>query len=315
MKTVHKMKDNYISLIRAIIILLMGGVIAGCMTPLINAAGEGDSKEVERLLSNGADMEDGMAGNTPLMFAVGRGHFNVVKLLIEKGADVNAKNSQGRTPLLFAVLDAVAPAANTAEQESRKLVPELGNKDEVRRVNIAKLLIDNGADIDAAMAGLDSFNFVDVTASRNLLKKLAKEHETAKQAKIAAAIADKQAKIAAETAAEEAAYEEAFTRAAANYRAASEKPTLSEDVRKFKVQAEFAVSKKKFGNAVALYKEALDAAPWWPEGRFNRALILGELSRYHEAILEMKRYLKLVPDAPNARAAQDKIYQWEGALK
>lgn len=284
------MKDNHI-LIRAIFILLMGVVIAGCMTPLINAAEKGDIKEVEKLLSSGADMEDGMAGNTPLMFAVGRGHANVVKLLIEKGADVNAKNSQGHTPLLYAVLD------------------------EGRNVNIAKLLIDNGADIDAAMAGLDSFNFVDVTASRNLLKRLAKEHETAKQAKIAAAIADKQAKIAAETDAEEAAYEVAFTRAAANYRAASAKPTLSEDVRKFKVQAEFAVSKKKFGNAVALYKEALDAAPWWPEGRFNRALILGELSRYHDAILEMKRYLTLVPDAPNARAAQDKIYQWEGALK
>jgi hypothetical protein len=26
---------------------------------------------------------------------------------------------------------------------------------------------------------------------------------------------------------------------------------------------------------------------------------------------EMKYYLQLVPDAPNARAAQDKIYDWE----
>jgi hypothetical protein len=29
------------------------------------------------------------------------------------------------------------------------------------------------------------------------------------------------------------------------------------------------------------------------------------------AILEMKRYLLLVPNAPNARAAQDMIYKWE----
>lgn len=109
--------------------------------------------------------------------------------------------------------------------------------------------------------------------------------------------------------------EAAFTEAAASYRAATVKPTLPEEVRKFKVQAESAVSKKDFVSAVSRYKEALDVAPWWPEGHFNHALILGELSRYREAIREMKRYLTLVPDAPNARAAQDKIYQWEGELK
>ncbi len=109
--------------------------------------------------------------------------------------------------------------------------------------------------------------------------------------------------------------EAAFTEAAGNYRAAAVKPTLPEDARKFKVQAEFAFGKKEFEGAAARYKEALDAVPWWPEGRFNRALILGELSRYSDAIKEMKRYLTLVPDATNARAAQDKIYQWEGELK
>jgi hypothetical protein len=30
------------------------------------------------------------------------------------------------------------------------------------------------------------------------------------------------------------------------------------------------------------------------------------------AVAEMNRYLVLVPDAPNASAAQDKIYEWEG---
>jgi hypothetical protein len=28
----------------------------------------------------------------------------------------------------------------------------------------------------------------------------------------------------------------------------------------------------------------------------------------------MRRYLLLVPDAPNARAAQDKIYEWEAKV-
>jgi hypothetical protein len=35
------------------------------------------------------------------------------------------------------------------------------------------------------------------------------------------------------------------------------------------------------------------------------------LDDYPGAIIEMKRYLTLVPDAPNARALQDKIYDWE----
>jgi tetratricopeptide (TPR) repeat protein len=102
-----------------------------------------------------------------------------------------------------------------------------------------------------------------------------------------------------------------FKEVAAAYRAAMPKPQLPEDARKFKVQAEFAVQEKRFDRAVELYGKALDIAPWWPEGHFNRALILGETKKYWDAIREMKRYLLLVPDASDARAAQDKIYVWD----
>jgi hypothetical protein len=40
-------------------------------------------------------------------------------------------------------------------------------------------------------------------------------------------------------------------------------------------------------------------------------MILGKLHEYNRAIEHMKDYLMLVPDAPNARAAQDQIYKWE----
>jgi hypothetical protein len=43
--------------------------------------------------------------------------------------------------------------------------------------------------------------------------------------------------------------------------------------------------------------------------------LLGNNSKYQEAIMEMKKYLMLVPDAPNARTAQDNIYKWEGMIK
>lgn len=86
---------------------------------------------------------------------------------------------------------------------------------------------------------------------------------------------------------------------------------MPESARRFMVQAEDAVREKKFDAAADLYKQALDVAPLWPEGHFNRALVLGETGSYASAVSEMKRYLLLVPNASNARAAQDKIYVWE----
>jgi len=105
--------------------------------------------------------------------------------------------------------------------------------------------------------------------------------------------------------------EVSFQAALNSYRTAKVKPQLPEDARKFKVQAEDAVREKAFAEAVDLYGQAIKIAPWWPEGHFNRALVLGETKEYEIAIIEMKRYLALVPKAPNARAAQDKIYAWE----
>lgn len=102
-----------------------------------------------------------------------------------------------------------------------------------------------------------------------------------------------------------------FESIAANYRNAVPKPEFPEIARKFRVQAEASVRNRDYEDAADLYDEALKIAPWWPEGRFNRALILGELKEYGEAMAEMKKYLMLVPTAPNARPAQDKIYEWE----
>jgi len=111
--------------------------------------------------------------------------------------------------------------------------------------------------------------------------------------------------------------EAAFAEAATRYRAASPKPEFPEEARRLRVQAEAMLREKRFLDAAEFYGEALRAVTWWPEGRFNRALVLGEIKDYDEAAREMKRYLMLVPDAPNVRAAQDKIYEWEalGARK
>jgi tetratricopeptide (TPR) repeat protein len=102
-----------------------------------------------------------------------------------------------------------------------------------------------------------------------------------------------------------------FTEIAVSYRAKATKPQLPEDARRFKVQAEAAIHDNDFANAADDYAKALEVAPWWPEGHFDRALVLAQSDDYAEAITEMKRYLLLVPNASDARASQDKIYEWE----
>lgn len=102
-----------------------------------------------------------------------------------------------------------------------------------------------------------------------------------------------------------------FQKIAKVYRDVVPKPQLPEAARRFRVQAEGAINDKNFTAAADFYEQALDIAPWWPQGHFDRAVVLGETEEYDLAVVEMKRYLALVPDAPDARAAQDKIYDWE----
>lgn len=108
------------------------------------------------------------------------------------------------------------------------------------------------------------------------------------------------------------AQEAAFGQVAQSYHTASVKPQLPEEAVRYKVKAEAAVRQKRFDEASGLYDQALGAAPWWPQGHYNRGLILGEMGDHEEAVVELKRYLKLEPDAANARAVQLKIYEWEG---
>jgi formylglycine-generating enzyme required for sulfatase activity len=102
-----------------------------------------------------------------------------------------------------------------------------------------------------------------------------------------------------------------FAEIAKTYRDAAAKPALSEEAHKFQVQAELTAQARDFAGAADLYARGLIVAPWWPAGHFNRALILADLGKFDEARAEMARYLLLAPDAPDARAAQDKTYEWE----
>ena len=107
---------------------------------------------------------------------------------------------------------------------------------------------------------------------------------------------------------------ESFKPIAEKYKLLETKPALTEDARKYLVQAQSAAEEKRYADGIDLLEKALTIDPTFPKAHFNRA-ILWELSGiYGAAIFEMKKYLMLVPNADDARGAQDKIYEWEGKI-
>ncbi|OQR86167.1 hypothetical protein ACHHYP_10876 [Achlya hypogyna] len=66
---------------------------------LLDAAREGGTDRVQKLLRDGADVghccENSQDGRTPLHVAAYGGHTNVVKLLLDAKSDVNAREKVG----------------------------------------------------------------------------------------------------------------------------------------------------------------------------------------------------------------------------
>ena len=73
------------------------------MTPLMQAAYNGNLQIIKVLLNNGAKVNLTDNGITALNFAIVNGHFNIVKYLLSKGANVNLKIKKGTTSLMLAV--------------------------------------------------------------------------------------------------------------------------------------------------------------------------------------------------------------------
>lgn len=109
---------------------------------------------------------------------------------------------------------------------------------------------------------------------------------------------------------------EKFKPIAAEYRTLSIKPPVSEEQRKLIVQANSMNQQKLYSKAIDLYVKAMQVDPTaYPVGYYNIALLDAQIGYFENAIFEMKKYLLLMPDAPDARSAQDKIYEWELMVK
>lgn len=90
---------------------------------------------------------------------------------------------------------------------------------------------------------------------------------------------------------------------------------LPEEARRHVMRAEVSTKEGKFEDAIGEYKEAAKVAPFFPALYKAIALNYAELKQYRLAINNLKTYLALYPDAPDARTAKDEIYKWEFMLE
>lgn len=106
----------------------------------------------------------------------------------------------------------------------------------------------------------------------------------------------------------------AFQRRAREWRALSVKLPLPDQAQQFRVLAEDALRNKEFQKAADYYEQGLAITPLWPQGQFNAAVLDGELGTFSQAVLHMKRYLELSPDAADAQSAREQMFIWQSRL-
>jgi tetratricopeptide (TPR) repeat protein len=103
-----------------------------------------------------------------------------------------------------------------------------------------------------------------------------------------------------------------FEETAAHYRSLEVKPSMTEEQRRYIVQANALSQQKEYAKAITQYEKALAlGVTSYPAAFYNMALLAAQEGRYCAAIANMKKYLLLEPEAGDARSAQDKIYEWE----
>ena len=136
---------------------------------LIQFSGEGNAKEVRRLLSSGVNpncVDDSRAyasyGETPLHRAADRGNNEVVKILLEGGADPDATDSLAKTPLHKAIrsnnkgaVKLLLDAGASPDPDGNTMTPLYWAARE-GKTELVKMLLDGGASPNLARWWPDS---------------------------------------------------------------------------------------------------------------------------------------------------------------
>jgi quinoprotein dehydrogenase-associated probable ABC transporter substrate-binding protein len=109
------------------------------MTPLLHAVMRDDVASIKLLLANGAGIEQpGPEGFSPLAMAIVEDKYEAAKALLAAGAKVNVPTGpEAVTPLMIA-------AGQTSPAEGAMFLP-----DSTRPIDIARILLERGADVNA----------------------------------------------------------------------------------------------------------------------------------------------------------------------
>jgi excisionase family DNA binding protein len=143
----------------------MDTITTTAIMPLIEAAYEGNTAQVQSLIEEGADInEKDASGRTALMIAANRGHTYVVQLLLERGADANVTDNKGLMAIqaaesrgferIVSMLRKFSAASGQSEPGAAlkgQPAPRLSLHRAVDEGDFAALksLIDTGADVNA----------------------------------------------------------------------------------------------------------------------------------------------------------------------
>lgn len=264
---------------------------AGCFLctsneELYSDAATGDITGMKNDLASGANINLIHQQDTPLQRAAIMGHTEVVKFLLDHGAEVDFKNNfydfqRGKTALMFAA----ESGSNTAT---------------------VQLLLERGADIN--LRSKDGYTAADY-ALKNNHREIASLIEN---------FPEEQAKRQREKARKEMietiqnSFNQDQSRALDAIRKDPPYPPLSEDYRREMVvgiaNIKDAKTQDDYLQAMHHFENASQIAPWAPEPYEALGHISQALGDYASAAGYLKLYLRIIPNAPNAREVQDRIY-------